>query len=125
MIPFLDLQAANAAMRDELIEACTRVIDSGWYILGEELNAFEAEFAAYCGTKHCIGVANGLDALTLTLRALGPARLVSTPSAPNASPAGLARDCRQPGWTVSPNLSGFHPTVSGQGGKSTKGVLYH
>ena len=69
MIPFLDLQAANAAMRDELIEACTHVIDSGWYILGERLNAFEAEFAAYCGTKHCIGVANGLDALTLTLRA--------------------------------------------------------
>jgi dTDP-4-amino-4,6-dideoxygalactose transaminase len=69
MIPFLDLKAINAQYRQELIEAATRVIDSGWYIQGAELKAFEAEFAAYCGTEHCIGVANGLDALTLTLRA--------------------------------------------------------
>ena len=69
MIPFLDLTAINAQYRDELITACTRVIDSGWYIQGSEVKAFEQEFAAYCGTKHCIGVANGLDALILTLRA--------------------------------------------------------
>lgn len=69
MIPFLDLKAINAQYRDELIEACTRVIDSGWYIQGNEVKAFEQEFADYCGTKHCIGVANGLDALILTLRA--------------------------------------------------------
>jgi dTDP-4-amino-4,6-dideoxygalactose transaminase len=69
MIPFLDLRSINAQYRQELIEAATRVIDSGWYIQGAELKAFESEFAAYCGTKHCIGVANGLDALTLTLRA--------------------------------------------------------
>lgn len=69
MISFLDLKAINAQYRQELIEAATRVIDSGWYIQGAELKAFEAEFAAYCGTQHCIGVANGLDALTLTLRA--------------------------------------------------------
>ena len=69
MIPFLDLQAINAQYRTELIDACTRVIDSGWYIGGNELTAFEQEFAAYCGTTHCIGVANGLDALILTLRA--------------------------------------------------------
>ncbi|SFC14152.1 dTDP-4-amino-4,6-dideoxygalactose transaminase [Marinospirillum celere] len=69
MIPFLDLKAINAQYREELIEAATRVIDSGWYIRGEEVEAFESEFADYCGTKHCIGVANGLDALTLTLRA--------------------------------------------------------
>lgn len=68
-IPFLDLKAINAQYRQELIEAATRVIDSGWYIQGAELKAFETEFAAYCGTKHSIGVANGLDALTLTLRA--------------------------------------------------------
>ena len=68
-IPFLDLQAINAASREELIEACTRVIDSGWYIDGNELSRFEIEFADYCGSKHCIGVANGLDALMLTLRA--------------------------------------------------------
>ena len=69
MIPFLDLKSVNAQYRQELIDAATRVIDSGWYIQGAELKAFEMEFAAYCGTKHCIGVANGLDALTLTLRA--------------------------------------------------------
>src|SRR5690606_32880713 len=59
----------NAELRDELLEACARVIDSGWYISGSELRAFEQEYAAYCGSRHCIGVANGLDALTLTLRA--------------------------------------------------------
>jgi len=69
MIPFLDLKAINGQYRDELIDACTRVIDSGWYVQGTEVNAFEQEFADYCGTKHAIGVANGLDALTLTLRA--------------------------------------------------------
>lgn len=69
MIPFLDLQSINAQYRTDLIAACTRVIDSGWYIGGNELTQFEQEFAAYCGTQHCIGVANGLDALTLVLRA--------------------------------------------------------
>lgn len=69
MIQFLDLKSINAQYRQDLIEATTRVIDSGWYIRGEEVEAFESEFAAYCGTKHCIGVANGLDALILTLRA--------------------------------------------------------
>ena len=69
MIPFLDLKAINAQYRDELVEATARVIDSGWYIGGNELATFEQEFAAYCSTKHAIGVANGLDALILTLRA--------------------------------------------------------
>ncbi|MEG1345924.1 MAG: DegT/DnrJ/EryC1/StrS family aminotransferase [Acidaminococcaceae bacterium] len=68
-ISFLDLKAINTQYRDELIEACTRVIDSGWYIAGNELTQFEQEFASYCGTKYAIGVANGLDALILTLRA--------------------------------------------------------
>lgn len=69
MIPFLDLKAINAQYRDELVQAATQVIDSGWYIQGEQVNAFENEFAEYCGTKHCVGVANGLDALILILRA--------------------------------------------------------
>ena len=69
MIPFLDLKKINAQYQQELKDACSRVIDSGWYIMGNELEAFEAEFAEYCGTKFAIGVANGLDALTLTLRA--------------------------------------------------------
>ncbi|MFA0116634.1 DegT/DnrJ/EryC1/StrS family aminotransferase [Vibrio breoganii] len=69
MIPFLDLKSVNNQYANELKEACSRVIDSGWYIMGKELSAFEQEFALYCKSKYCIGVANGLDALTLTLRA--------------------------------------------------------
>lgn len=68
-IPFLDLQAAYVELKDELDEAYKRVMLSGWYILGDEVEAFESEFAVYCGAKHCIGVANGLDALHLILRA--------------------------------------------------------
>jgi dTDP-4-amino-4,6-dideoxygalactose transaminase len=69
MIPFLDLKSINARHRDELLEACSAVIDSGWYVQGQFLKVFESEFAEYCSSKYCIGVANGLDALTLTLRA--------------------------------------------------------
>lgn len=69
MIPFLDLKALNGQYRDELIQAATEVIDSGWYIQGAQVQSFEEEFAAYCGVKHCVGVASGLDALSLTLRA--------------------------------------------------------
>lgn len=69
MIPFLDLKELNTQYRVELIEACTRVIDSGWYIQGNECKEFDKEFASYCGAKYAIGVANGLDALILILRA--------------------------------------------------------
>jgi dTDP-4-amino-4,6-dideoxygalactose transaminase len=69
MIPFLDLKAINQQPRQALIDAAIRVIDSGWYVLGQEVKAFEQEFASYCGTHHCVGMANGLDALVLTLRA--------------------------------------------------------
>jgi len=69
MIPFLDLKQVNQQYAKELKEAANRVIDSGWYILGEEVQSFESEFAAYCDSKHCIGVANGLDALNLIFRA--------------------------------------------------------
>ena len=69
MITFLDLKGLNAQYRAELIEACSRVIDSGWYIQGNECKEFDKEFAQYCGTKYAIGVANGLDALILILRA--------------------------------------------------------
>jgi len=69
MINFLDLKEINNTCRDELVAACTRVIDSGWYINGSELQTFENTFADYCGTSHCIGVANGLDALVLVIRA--------------------------------------------------------
>jgi dTDP-4-amino-4,6-dideoxygalactose transaminase len=69
MIPFLDLRSVNAPYAEELAAAAKRVIDGGWYVHGEEHAAFEREFAAWNGNKHCLGVANGLDALTLTLRA--------------------------------------------------------
>jgi dTDP-4-amino-4,6-dideoxygalactose transaminase len=68
-VPFFDLKAAYLELKDELGEAAERVMASGWYIMGRELEAFETEFAAYCGTAHCLGVANGLDALHLILRA--------------------------------------------------------
>lgn len=69
MINFLDLKTINAQYDQELKKACARVINSGWYITGNELKIFEENFAHYCGTKYTIGVANGLDALTLVLRA--------------------------------------------------------
>jgi dTDP-4-amino-4,6-dideoxygalactose transaminase len=69
MIPFLDLKAVNAQYGDQLKDAVARVIDNGWYVQGTECQSFEEEFAAYCGTKYCIGVANGLDALVLIIRA--------------------------------------------------------
>ncbi|ELL9332090.1 DegT/DnrJ/EryC1/StrS family aminotransferase [Vibrio fluvialis] len=69
MIPFLDLKNINLQYQKKLKEACERVIDSGWYIMGDELLQFEKEFSEYCGTKYAVGVANGLDALTLVFRA--------------------------------------------------------
>jgi len=69
MIPFLDLKKINQQYREELIGAATNVIDSGWYVQGAQVEAFEREFSDYCGVKHCIGVANGLDALILIFRA--------------------------------------------------------
>lgn len=70
-VPFLDLRAAYLEQKDELDAAVRHVLDSGWYVLGPEVTAFEEEFAAYCGASHCVGVANGLDALHLSLRACG------------------------------------------------------
>ncbi|MFN2414403.1 MAG: DegT/DnrJ/EryC1/StrS family aminotransferase [Pyrinomonadaceae bacterium] len=70
-IPFLDLKAAHAELRGELEAASRRVLESGWFIMGPECEAFEAEFAAYCGARHCVGVGNGLEALHLILRAMG------------------------------------------------------
>ena len=67
-VPFLDLREVNTRHADALKAAAGRVIDSGWYVLGEELTLFEKEFAAYCGTRHAVGVGNGLEALSLILR---------------------------------------------------------
>jgi dTDP-4-amino-4,6-dideoxygalactose transaminase len=69
MIQFLDLKAINNQYKKELINKFEEVLDSGWYILGNELKTFENSFSNYCNVKHCIGVGNGLDALVLILRA--------------------------------------------------------
>ncbi|MGU3665038.1 DegT/DnrJ/EryC1/StrS family aminotransferase [Methylobacterium sp. A49B] len=81
-VPFLDLARTHDTIRAELDAAWHRVLDRSRYILGEEVEAFEAEFAAYCGAAHAIGVANGLDALHLILRAhgIGPGDEVLVPS---------------------------------------------
>jgi dTDP-4-amino-4,6-dideoxygalactose transaminase len=70
-IPFLDLGATYRELQKELDDAWQRVMGSGWYVLGREVASFEDEFAGYCGVKHCIGVANGLEALFLALTAWG------------------------------------------------------
>ncbi len=82
MVPFLDLGAAYRALKDEIDAAIQRSISSGHYILGAEVESFEAAFAEYCGAKYAIGVANGLDALHLSLRAMdiGPGDEVIVPS---------------------------------------------
>jgi dTDP-4-amino-4,6-dideoxygalactose transaminase len=69
LIKFLDLKKINDSFEPELSNAIKRVLDSGWYLLGEEVKAFESEYAGFIGTNHCIGTANGLDALRLILRA--------------------------------------------------------
>ncbi len=82
MIPFLDMKPAYAELKAELDAAYARVMESGWFVLGKEVEAFEAEYAAFCGTRHCIGVGNGLEALELVLRAweIGPGEEVIVPS---------------------------------------------
>src|SRR3982750_1361767 len=82
MIPFLDMKAVYAELKPELDAAYARVMESGWFVLGKEVDAFEQEYAAFCGTRHCVGLGNGLEALELTLRAwdLGPGDEVIVPS---------------------------------------------
>lgn len=71
MIKFLDLHKINERYRSEIDSRIKQVLDSGWYLLGDQDNEFEKNFAEYCGAKHCIGCANGLDALNLIIRAYG------------------------------------------------------
>jgi dTDP-3-amino-3,4,6-trideoxy-alpha-D-glucose transaminase len=82
MIPFLDLKSVYAELKPELDAAYARVMESGWFVLGQEVEAFEAEYAAFCGTRHCVGLGNGLEALELVLRAwdLGAGDEVIVPS---------------------------------------------
>ena len=82
MIIFLDMKSAYAELKPELDAAYQRVMDSGWFVLGKEVEAFEAEYARFCGTRHCVGLGNGLEALELCLRAwdIGPGDEVIVPS---------------------------------------------
>ena len=70
-IPFASFEGMHAPLRQEMLDAFARMYDKGWFIQGQECQAFEEEFAAYCGTRYAVGVASGLDALTLALKALG------------------------------------------------------
>ncbi len=72
-LPIQDLKRHNASLSAELAEACREVVESGWYVLGQQVKAFEQEFAAYLGADHCLTVGNGTDALELALRAVGVA----------------------------------------------------
>lgn len=71
MIPFLEVGAATRELRSEIDAAIARVLDSGWYILGPEVESFEKEYAHWTGAKYCVGVGNGLEAIVLSLTALG------------------------------------------------------
>jgi dTDP-4-amino-4,6-dideoxygalactose transaminase len=109
-IPFLDLRAAYLELRAELDAAAHRVLASGGYILGPEVESFESDFAAYCEASHCVGVANGLDALHLALRAMdvGPGDEVIVPSntyiATWRSASAALRQCRL-NQTIAPSTS--------------------
>jgi dTDP-4-amino-4,6-dideoxygalactose transaminase len=70
-VPFLDMKSQYLELKDELDQAYQRVMESGWYILSGEVETFEEEFAAYVGSKHCVGVGNGLEALQLILMGYG------------------------------------------------------
>ena len=69
MVKYLDLQRVNASFEPQLTDAVERTVKSGWYLFGEEVGRFEQRFARYCGVRHCVGVGNGLDALTLIFMA--------------------------------------------------------
>ena|ERR1035437_414656 len=82
MIEYENLNKSNKTFFEEYKKAFAETLESGWYILGAKVKQFEKEFAGYCGTEHCIGVANGLDALMLSLRAFNfePGSEVIVPS---------------------------------------------
>lgn len=99
LIPYVDLGAQHASVRDELLSAVDRVLSHGQFILGDEVEAFEQEFAAYCGTRFAVGVGNGTDAITLSLQALGIGTGDEVITAPNsfvASAAAIALAGAQP-----------------------------
>lgn len=109
-VPFLDLPAAYLELQREIDEAFRRVLHSGWYILGEEVEAFEIEWAGYCGAKHAVGVGNGLDALHLALIALGvgPGDDVLVPSSTFIATWLAVSQCGARPVPVEPDLATFN-----------------
>jgi dTDP-4-amino-4,6-dideoxygalactose transaminase len=105
-VPFLDLGHLHQPIRKQLDAAYNRVMDSGWFIMGPELEAFESEFAKYCEVKHCIGVGNGLEALHLLLRAhgIGPGDEVIVPSNTFIATWLAVTECGATPVAVEPNI---------------------
>lgn len=110
MIPFLDLKAPYLELKQEIDEAVFRVLSSGWYIGGAEVEQFEEEYAAYCGAAQAVGVANGLDALHLGLRALnvGPGDEVIVPSNTYIATWLAVSQCGAKPVPVEPNASTYN-----------------
>ena len=99
----------NEAYEEKFRKAATRVIESGWYVLGEEVEAFEQEYANYCGTNYCVGVSNGLDALKLLLKAygFGPGDEIIVPSNTQIAPILAISEVGAKPILVEPNLTTF------------------
>jgi dTDP-4-amino-4,6-dideoxygalactose transaminase len=116
-VPFLDLGRLHQSIREPLDAAYHRVVDSGWFIMGPELEAFEAELAQYCEVKHCIGVGNGLEALHLLLRAygIGPGDEVIVPSNTFIATWLAVTECGAIPVPVEPNIDTYNidPTLIG------------
>jgi dTDP-4-amino-4,6-dideoxygalactose transaminase len=109
-VPFLDLARLHESIREPLDAAYRRVLDSGWFIMGPELEAFESEFAQYCGVNHCVGVGNGLEALHLLLRAydIGPGDEVLVPSNTFVATWLAVTECGATPVPVEPNIQTYN-----------------
>jgi dTDP-4-amino-4,6-dideoxygalactose transaminase len=109
-VPFLDLGRLHQSIREPLDAAYRRVVDSGWFIMGPELEAFESEFAHYCEVKYCIGVGNGLEALHLLLRAygIGPGDEVIVPSNTFIATWLAVTECGATPVPVEPNIDTYN-----------------
>ena len=116
-VPFLDLGRLHQSIREPLDAAYHRVVDSGWFIMGPELEAFEAELAQYCEVNHCIGVGNGLEALHLLLCAygIGPGDEVIVPSNTFIATWLAVTECGAIPIPVEPNIDSYNidPTLIG------------
>ena len=116
-VPFLDLGKLHQSIRESLDAAYRRVVDSGWFIMGPELEAFETEFARYCEVTHCIGVGNGLEALHLLLRAygIGPGDEVIVPSNTFIATWLAVTECGAMPVPVDPDIATYNidPTLIG------------